>query len=162
VLFNALVLVNIRPERSDRALLRGLADRWRQELLPQYQRLVAAGEGTLESATTAQVIDLVDAVGRYAGIYFWSLAIVGGSAWKMEDCLARFLRKHLAGLAGADVQVLLRGLPGITLGTPAHAVQSIDWYFPHSVSRTGTSRHPSAGHDLLSNARPPRLPAVAH
>jgi hypothetical protein len=38
VLFNALVLVNIRPDLSDRALLRGLAERWRQELLPHYCR----------------------------------------------------------------------------------------------------------------------------
>src|SRR6266849_5211212 len=130
VLFNALVLVNIRPDLSDRALLRRLAEHWRQELLPHYQQLVAAGEGKVETATPAQLIDLVDAVGRYAGTYFWSLAIVGGSAWKMEGCLARFVRKYLAGVTGADVQVLVRGLPGITLGTPPHAVQSIDWYFP--------------------------------
>jgi pyruvate,water dikinase len=130
VLFNALVLVNIRPDLSDRALLRGLAEQWRHELLPHYQQLVAAGEDKVETATPAQLIDMVDAVGRYAGTYFWSLAIVGGSAWKMEACLARFVRKHLAGVTGADVQVLLRGLPGITLGTPPHAVQSIDWYWP--------------------------------
>jgi phosphohistidine swiveling domain-containing protein len=48
----------------------------------------------------------------------------------MEGCLARFVRKHLGGVTGGDVQVLLRGLPGITLATPPHAVQSIDWYFP--------------------------------
>jgi phosphohistidine swiveling domain-containing protein len=130
VLFNALVLVNIRPDVSDRALLSGLARYWRQALLPHYQELVAAGESTVETATPAQLIDLVDAVGRCAGTYFWSLAIVGGSAWKMEGCLARFVRKHLAGVNGADVQVLLRGLPGVSLGTPPHAVQSIDWYFP--------------------------------
>jgi pyruvate,water dikinase len=130
VLFNALVLVNVRPDLADRALLRGLAEDWRQELLPRYQQLVAAGEGAVETASPAQLIDLVDGVGRCAGTCFWSLAIVGGSAWKMEGCLARFVRKHLAGVAGADVQVLLRGLPGITLGTPPHAVQSIDWYFP--------------------------------
>jgi phosphohistidine swiveling domain-containing protein len=130
VLFYALALVNFRPDLSDRALLHRLAERWRQELLPRYQQLVAAGEGTVDTATPAQLIDLMDAVGRYAGRYFWSLAIVGGSAWKMEACLARFVRKHLGGVPGADVQVLLRGLPGITLGTPSHAVQSIDWYFP--------------------------------
>jgi phosphohistidine swiveling domain-containing protein len=130
VLFNALVLVNMRPDLSDRALLRGLAEQWRHDLLPHYQQLITAGEGTVETATPAQLIDLVDAVGCSAGTYFWSLAIVGGSAWKMEGCLARFVRKHLSAVAGANVQVLLRGLPGITLGTPPHAVESIDWYFP--------------------------------
>jgi rifampicin phosphotransferase len=129
VLFNALVLVNIRPDLSERWLLRGLAEHWREQLLPRYQQLVAAGEDTLETATPAQLVDLVNTVGGCAGIYFWSLAIVGGSAWKMEACLARFVRKHLPGAIDVDVQVLLRGLPGITLGTPPHAVQSIDWYF---------------------------------
>ncbi len=142
VLFNALVLVNIRPDLSDRALLRGLAEQWRHELLPHYQQLVAAGEGKVETATPAQLIDLVDAVGRYAGTYFWWLAIVGGSAWKMEACLARFVRKHLAGVTGADVQVLLRGLPGITLGTPPHAVQSIDWYWPTLGQQDGHAPAP--------------------
>jgi pyruvate,water dikinase len=130
VLFNALVRVNTRPDLADRALLRGLAEHWRNDMLPRYQQLVAAAEASIETATPAQLIELVGAVGRSAGNYFWSLAIVGGSAWKMEACLARFVRKHLAGVAGADVQVLLRGLPEITLGTPSHAVQSIDWYFP--------------------------------
>jgi pyruvate,water dikinase len=130
VLFNALVRVNTRPDLADRALLGGLAEHWRRELLPHYQQLVAAGAGTVESATPAQLIDLVNAVGRCAGTCFWSLAIVGGSAWKMEGCLARFVRKYLAGVPAADVQVLLRGLPGIAFGTPPHAVQSIDWYFP--------------------------------
>jgi phosphohistidine swiveling domain-containing protein len=141
VLFNALVRVNTRPDLADRALLRGLAEHWRQELLPRYQQLVAAGEGTVETASAVELIDLVDEVGRFAGTYFWSFAIVGGSAWKMEGCLARFVRKHLAGVTGADVQVLLRGLPGITLGTPPHAVQSIDWYFPTLGQQDG---HPTA------------------
>jgi rifampicin phosphotransferase len=89
VLFNALVRVNTRPDLADRALLHGLAEQWRQEILPQYLQLVAAGESALETASPAQLIDLVDEVGRFAGTYFWSLAIVGGSAWKMEGCLAR-------------------------------------------------------------------------
>jgi pyruvate,water dikinase len=60
----------------------------------------------------------------------------------MEACLARFVRKHLAGVTGADVQVLLRGLPGITLGTPPHAVQSIDWYWPTLGQQDGHAPAP--------------------
>jgi phosphohistidine swiveling domain-containing protein len=130
VLFNALVLVNTRPDLADRALLRGLAERWRHQLLPHYEQVVALAESTVETDAPTQLAELVDSVGRVAGTYFWSLAIVGGSAWKMEGCLARFVRRHLAGVSGADVQVLLRGLPGIALGTLPHAVQSIDWYWP--------------------------------
>ena len=64
-------------------------------VLPDYQRLVADAERRVETATTPELRQLVDAVGRAAGEVFWSLAIVGGSAWKMEGCLARFARTHL-------------------------------------------------------------------
>jgi pyruvate,water dikinase len=150
VLFNALVRVNTRPDLADRALLRSLAEHWRQELLPHYQQLVASGEATVETATPAELIDLVDAVGHCAGTYFWSLAIVGGSAWKMEGCLARFIRKHLAGVTGADVQVLLCGLPGISLRTPPHAVQSIDWYFPTLGQQDGQPAAPEGRARLVA------------
>jgi len=72
------------------ALLGSLADQWRRELLPRYQRTVAQG------AAAADLERLVDMLGQLAGEYLWSLAIVGGSAWKMEACLTRFARRHLA------------------------------------------------------------------
>ena len=76
---------------------------------------------------------LVDQLGREAGIYLWYLAIVGGSAWKMEACLTRFCRQHLAQVLPEEqggAQVLLRGLPGTQPVSTAHAVQSADWYHP--------------------------------
>jgi rifampicin phosphotransferase len=130
VLFNALVRVNTRPDLADRALLGKLAEQWRRELLPAYQHLVADAERRVEGATPDELIEIVDAVARCAGVYFWSLAIVGGSAWKMEAALARFVQKHVRGGEPAQVQVLLRGLAGITLGTSPHTVPSIDWYWP--------------------------------
>ena len=48
------------------------------------------------TAPPHRLVELVDQLGREAGIYLWYLAIVGGSAWKMEACLTRFARKHLA------------------------------------------------------------------
>jgi pyruvate,water dikinase len=129
-LWYALVLVNTHPERADRAVLGKLARQWREELLPEYQRLVADAERRVETATTPELRQLVDAVGRAAGGVFWSLANVGGSAWKMEGCLARFARTHLQQTLGAGVQVLLRGLPGAAFDAPAHGVQSLDWYWP--------------------------------
>ncbi|HEX8968887.1 MAG TPA: PEP/pyruvate-binding domain-containing protein [Chloroflexota bacterium] len=130
VLFNALIRVNTRPDLAERALLGGLAEQWRRELLPTYQQLVADAERRVQASTPAELIEIVDGVARSAGVYFWSLAIVGGSAWKMEAALARFIRKHVAGDDGSGVQVLLRGLPGIELGASPHAVESIDWYWP--------------------------------
>jgi pyruvate,water dikinase len=63
----------------------------------------------------------------------WFLAIVGGSAWKIEASLGRFCRQHLAETFEpvGGVQVLLRGLPGMRPDRAAgHAVQSLDWYHP--------------------------------
>ncbi len=134
-LLNALVRPGSRPEVADRAVLRGLARDWRDELLPRYRRLVADGERRVEAATPAGLAGLVDALGREAGEYLWSLAIVGGSAWKMEGCLARFLRQHVAADVHGSVQVLLCGLSGADLEVPAHAVQSVDWYWPTAGER---------------------------
>jgi rifampicin phosphotransferase len=126
----ALVRVGSRPEVADRKLLRGEMEAWRNELLPRYQAVVAKGEALVQSTGHSQLARLVDEVGQVAGEYLWSLAVVGGSAWKMEACLARFMRQHLVGVVDSGVLVLLRGLPGAQTDVPAHAVQTVDWYRP--------------------------------
>jgi rifampicin phosphotransferase len=118
------------PVVADRRLLAGLATQWRIELLPRYQRLVQEGEQQLPTASPEQLVAIVDRVGAAAGKQLWSLAVVGGAAWKMEGALARFYRRHLAADVEASVQELLVGLPGSQPDLPAHAVQSIDWYHP--------------------------------
>jgi rifampicin phosphotransferase len=130
VIWNALIRVNYDPVGADRAVLHHLADEWRNELLPRYQRLVTREQERIESATTAELVGSVEEVGTTAGEYLFSLAIVGGSAWKMEAALAKFLRRHLAGQVDSGYQVLLRGLQGVEGGSPPHAVQSVDWYRP--------------------------------
>jgi phosphohistidine swiveling domain-containing protein len=130
VMFNALVRVNNDPVGADRAVLRRLADEWRDELLPRYRRLVGSAQERVESATPAELVGIVEEVGTTAGEYLFSLAIVGGSAWKMEAALAKFLREHPAASVDSGHQVLLRGLPDVEAGTPPHAVQSVDWYRP--------------------------------
>ena len=130
VMWNALIRVNKDPVGADRAVLRRLAEEWRGELLPRYRRLVTGAQERVESATPEELVGIVDEVGATAGEYLFSLAIVGGSAWKMEAALAEFVRKHLAGLLDSGHQVLLRGLPGVEAGPPPHAVQSADWYRP--------------------------------
>ena len=129
-MWNALIRVNNDPVGADRAVLRRLADEWRDELLPRYRRLVAGAEERMGSATPAELVGIVDDVGTAAGEYLFSLAIVGGSAWKMEAALAKFFRRNLSEGVDFGPQVLLRGLPGVEAGTPPHAVQSADWYRP--------------------------------
>jgi rifampicin phosphotransferase len=133
VLYNALIRVGRDPAAADRAVLSELDRQWRQVQLPRYQQLVAAA--TTEAATAApeRLVSLIDALGREAGIYLWYLAIVGGSAWKMEARLTRFVRQHLGGVLPDETggaQLLLRGLPGTQPIAVAHAVQSADWYHP--------------------------------
>jgi phosphohistidine swiveling domain-containing protein len=118
------------PVGADRRLLAALATQWRTELLPGYQRLVQEGQRQVESASPEQLVAIVDQVGAAAGEQLWSLAVVGGAAWKMEGALARFYRQHLASTVDASVQELLVGLPGSYPGLPGHAVQSLDWAQP--------------------------------
>ncbi len=136
VLFNALVQVSRNPAGADRAVLGQLYRTWREVELPAYRRLVDAAQTQLPDADHDGLLAMVDRVGTAAGRQLWFLAIVGGSAWKMEGRLARFAKKHLPGLSGENgpladgIQVLLGGLPGIEARMPAHAVFSADWYWP--------------------------------
>jgi phosphohistidine swiveling domain-containing protein len=130
VMWNALIRVNSDPVGADHAALRRLADEWRTKILPRYRQLVHAAQDRMESASPAGLVGIVDEVGTAAGEYLFSLAIVGGSAWKMEAALAKFVRRRLADKVDSGYQVLLRGLPGLEAGTPPHAVQSVDWYHP--------------------------------
>jgi rifampicin phosphotransferase len=67
-------------------------------------RLIEEGTGRVATASDDELIQLVDGVGSVAGVYLFSLAVVGGSPWKMEACPARFCRKHLPGLLRDHVQ----------------------------------------------------------
>jgi len=118
------------PVTADRRLLAGLAEEWHTELLPRYRQLVHEGDQQLQTASPEQLAGIVDQVGAAAGEQLWSLAVVGGAAWKMEGALARFYRQHLAATVDASVQELLVGLPGSQPDLAAHAVQSLDWAHP--------------------------------
>lgn len=129
-IFNALIRVNFDPVGADRALLRRLAEEWSYEVLPRYRYLVDSSGDRVEGAEPKVLAGIVEEVGAAAGGYLWSLAIVGGSAWKMEGRLVRFFRRHLSGRVAGSPQALLRGLPGTDGGVPPHAAQSADWYRP--------------------------------
>ena len=129
---NALLRVWSKPELADQRLLRGLSNEWRESTLPRYRRLVETSEAAFDRATAEELVRWVDEIGALAGEALWSLAIVGGSAWKMEACLAKFLRRHVPGVAELGTQALLTSLPTTEAasGVAPHAVQSIDWYRP--------------------------------
>jgi rifampicin phosphotransferase len=133
VLFNALIRVSRNPAAADRAVLSDLDRQWREVQLPAYRQRVVDAAAEAPTAPPDRLVQLIDTLGRDAGIYLWYLAIVGGSAWKMEACLTRFARQHLADVLPEEqggAQVLLRGLPGTQPVDVGHAVFSIDWYHP--------------------------------
>jgi rifampicin phosphotransferase len=141
------------PVAADRHLLGHLTQEWHTELLPRYRRLVRAGEQQLQTASPEQLAAIIDQVGTAAGEQLWSLAVVGGSAWKMEGALARFYRQHLASTIDASVQQLLVGLPGTQPDLPAHAVQSLDWAHPTAGELGWPPPAPSDRHRELAAHR---------
>ncbi|WP_224089266.1 PEP-utilizing enzyme [Arthrobacter sp. StoSoilB13] len=166
-LFNVLFRVSSNPTAAHRAVLKGLELKWRHQLLPDYRELVRNAEQEVDTASPARHIELVDAIVRQAGIYLWSLAVVGGSAWKMEAALARLWQKHLAASltdtpAGRlGHQALLRGLTstGLTRSSapPSEsAVYSLDWYHPtfgEAGIRSPETASTTAGKEALDAQR---------
>jgi pyruvate,water dikinase len=133
ILYNALIRVSRNPTAADHAVLADLEHQWRDQQLPRYRELAAAAHADLDTAGPRRLTTLVDQLGHEAGVYLWYLAIVGGSAWKMEARLTRFTRRHLGQVLpdrDGGAQVLLRGLPGAQPVATRHAVQSVDWYQP--------------------------------
>jgi pyruvate,water dikinase len=141
------------PVAADRKLLAGLATQWHTELLPRYQRLVQEGDQQVPTASPEQLVAIIDQVGAAAGEQLWSLAVVGGAAWKMEGALARFWRQHLGPTVDASVQQLLVGLPGTQSDLPAHAVQSLDWAHPTAGELGWPPPQPSDRHRQLATRR---------
>ncbi|MCD4849596.1 hypothetical protein LN996_02095 [Arthrobacter sp. AK01] len=156
-LINVLLRTSSNPADAHRAVLHRLELKWREQLLPGYRKLVREAERDVESASQARLIELVNAISRQAGIQLWSLAVVGGSAWKMESALASFWRKELAGpLSGTPAsllghQVLLRGLTGTLPGLSPHAVYSLDWYHP-TASEMGPAGRAAAAESPIDIA----------
>lgn len=153
ILYNAIIRVSHNPVGADRAVLGNLYRSWRSIELPAYQSYIRDGQAQLADATDldqddlsqiTQIALIIDGVARAAGRQLWFLAIVGGSAWKMEDRLARFAAQHLTSLTvdggplTDGVQVLLRALPGMDTSMPGSAVFSADWYWPTASDHTAS------------------------
>lgn len=101
---------------------------WREELLPSYLAATERASREVEVRSAGELVEIVDDLAARAGHYFTSLTMVAGYGWKTEIPLAQFYRTHLRDRIGGHHQLLLRGL-SVPL-TEAHAVQSLDWFFP--------------------------------
>jgi len=144
-----------RPEWSDRLLHQRLARRWRDSILPRYRAEIWRAEQQVDTAEPAELIETVDRIADLAGACFWSLVLAGGAAWRAEDALTRFHRRHLADRVAEPHQVLLQGLSDHR--PPRHAVHSLDWIHPtlvelpsYPADADGESRHLRAVRERLA------------
>ncbi len=137
-----VVMLLTHPERMPRELAR-MTRHWRDQVLPRYRRTVAAAEAEAGTAAPSELARLIDQVGEMAGEYSWSVATLAGSQWKIEAALAKFCRRHVTGFAGSP-QLLVCGLPGTEPQLAAHAVHSIDWYWPTAGEGDAPQPDPNA------------------
>jgi rifampicin phosphotransferase len=142
-----VVMLLLHPDRMPGELAR-MTRQWREELLPRYRQIVAAAEAAAPAACPSELAHLIEQVGEVAGEYSWSVATLAGSQWKIEAALARFCRAHLPDL-GHSPQILVSGLAGTEPDLPAHALHSIDWYWPTA----GELDTPGPGADVLGRHR---------
>lgn len=126
----ALALQFSDPAIADSMLVKPLERRWRADVMPRYRALVASLEQGLANSNPADVVRMIDAVADLAGEYLVMLALVGGSAWKVEAGVAQFYGKHLRPVIGGSHQDLLCGLDTRGAQVQPHFVQSLDWIAP--------------------------------
>jgi pyruvate,water dikinase len=124
----ATVLGRRRPEWSERLMHQRPARQWWDDILPRYRSAIEQAERRVGGAEPADLLEIVDRIARLAGECYWSLVLSGGAAWRAEDALARFHRRHLADRVAEPYQVLVQGLS--SKPPPPHAVHSLDWVRP--------------------------------
>jgi pyruvate,water dikinase len=124
--------------------------RWETATLPAYRSVVQEGEARLATADATELCALVDRVAAAAGEYFYDQTVTGGFAWKAEAPLAGFYRHNLQPRLGGSHQTLLQGLYEPPAALPAHAVDSLDWYFPTVGEQEGRLQAPAASVRFLA------------
>lgn len=129
---------------------------WRGEVLPAYERAVRDAEARVDEATPAQASALVDELADHAGATLFSIVALGGLSAKLEGQLIALWRKHVDASDVGVVLALVRSASDPE--TPAHAVSSLDWYFPTAGERaaTGEETHaavPAAARERIARER---------
>lgn len=102
-------------------------DQWRRDLLPAYRDTVADAEQRVETVPVDELVSMVDGLSDLAGLYFASMAVVAGSAYKMENRLAVFWNRHLKPEIGLSHMVLLQGLEQSEETRQAPQLETLDW-----------------------------------
>ena len=103
---------------------------WRNDLQPHYLQRTRDAESRVEDASPLELVQMVDELAELAGEYFASIAVVAGSAYKIESRLAQFWNRHLADAVDDSYMVLLAGTDPVETPVSRALVETIDWYLP--------------------------------
>jgi pyruvate,water dikinase len=123
---------------------------WRNDIQPRYRALVREAETEVESLPVEALPGLIDRLASAAGEYFASITALAGAAYKMEMNLARFYQRYLQPSLGGSHLSLLAGITP-PAGPAAHAVSSLDWWYPLRGSGPGSEHRPA--HEALVRQR---------
>ena len=122
---------------------------WRADFRPRYRAAVEEAEARVDAVPVTELAALIDELAALAGEAFAWLAALAGAAYKMEINLAGFYHRHLRGTLGGSHLPLLTGFEA-PHGEGAHAVVSLDWWYPTAAAGSPTR---TAGHPRLVDAR---------
>lgn len=100
---------------------------WRQDLLPRYRAASAAAATRVETASTVELVDLVEELLTLGGEYFASISVVAGSAYKLESALAARWRRGLSHVSDEGHMALLQGLQPLGDAHDVPELLSLDW-----------------------------------
>ncbi len=108
---------------------------WRADFRPRYRVAILDAEAKVETLPVAELPPLIDELAGLAGEGFGWLAALAGAAYKLEFNLAGFYRRHLRPALGGSHLPLVTGF-GMPSADGAHAIVSLDWFFPASPTQS--------------------------
>lgn len=118
---------------------RHLEERWRRDMLPRYRTAVTDAEHRVDDASTGELVEMIDELSDLAGLYFAWMAVVAGSAYKLENQLARFWNRHLKDKVGASHMTLLQGLKSTDERRLTPQLETLDWVTAAAATTSVTS-----------------------
>jgi len=137
-------------------------DKWRSEVLPAYRRAVADAGERVRALPPEESIDLVDELADLAGLYFAWMAVVAGSAYKLESRLATFWNRHLRPEVGLSHMVLLQGLKPSEEMRRAPQLETLDWSKPPiPVNTTASDFEELTAQRITAETRSEQILAVS-
>jgi rifampicin phosphotransferase len=125
----SILRMHANPFEFERNVAAPLAKVWREELVPKQHAAVRDCSHGIDRASIEELASRIDRLSDFAGQSLFSMAMVGGFAWKLEAALARFFKRELAPRIGGSHHPLLLGLVP-PKACPPHAVSSLDWIRP--------------------------------